>query len=594
MKKNLRIVSAAAAALLAVAPVAATGLSSAASADTTISASSNKPVTEKGAFTIDANAAGVQAYSKATKNSHGDYSNVDGTSAYTILPANLGGNKQLRVLNMKEAFTVSTSGRSVSYVPVEYTQSNGATVKAWIDPTQGGLNYHEAAGSIEAGNVYLRANEDGALANEGAYANNGTIYAGANVSATVTDLSSLKTAVMKLVSLGSDQANGTFKALGKDDWNKYVWGDGSATTDANLISQLTKQGVYSNGKITAGNKAFHVDLNTNGGNAVRVVFQNTNYSDSAAPVIIFRSDANLMNTGNGWAPVNGHVLTIMKHDSGTFQPTDYFGAWENATKRGRISVSVSNNNVDWTKDGLYSITISATNQAGKTTKTTVPVIVTDVRGEVKTVVNNTNIYTEQNGAMTQANLVNFRQTVNPGTQLVVYGSPVTKKLNGKDEQFYRVVSPSSNFWVKASDLKGGQTTNNTNNGVAQTGTVTIMHAAYTYEIKNGKLGSRVTSQDTLHAYSEVPVYGTVTVNGKKYYRVSATHDWYINAGNVDGTQRSLKHNSYVYNNKGKRVKSEGTWKKGSRHTTYGAAMNIKGNRMYRVNRNRYVKVVNFN
>ncbi|MGN9010825.1 SLAP domain-containing protein [Lactobacillus amylovorus] len=129
--------------------------------------------------------------------------------------------------------------------------------------------------------------------------------------------------------------------------------------------------------------------------------------------------------------------------------------------------------------------------------------------------------------------------------------------------------------------------------VPSTGNVTIMHAAYTYEIKDGKLGSRVTSADTLHAYSEIPVYGTVTVNGKKYYRVSATQDYYINAGNVDGTSRSLKHNSYVYNNKGKRVKSEGTWKKGSKHTTYGAAMNIKGNRMYRVNKNRYVKVVNF-
>ena len=128
--------------------------------------------------------------------------------------------------------------------------------------------------------------------------------------------------------------------------------------------------------------------------------------------------------------------------------------------------------------------------------------------------------------------------------------------------------------------------------VAQVGTVKIMHVAYTYELKDGKL-TRVTSQDTLHAYSEIPVYGTTTVNGKKYYRVSGEHEWYINAGNVDGTSRTLNHNSYVYNNKGKRVKSEGTWKKGSKHTTYGAAMNIKGNRMYRVNKNRYVKVVNF-
>ena len=129
--------------------------------------------------------------------------------------------------------------------------------------------------------------------------------------------------------------------------------------------------------------------------------------------------------------------------------------------------------------------------------------------------------------------------------------------------------------------------------VAQTGTVKIMHAAYTYAAdKDGKL-TRVASEDAIHAYQEIPVYGTKEFGGKKFYRVSATNEWYINAGNVDGTSRTLNHNSYVYNNKGKRVKSEGTWKKGSKHTTYGSAMNIKGHRMYRVNKNRYVKVVNF-
>ena len=81
----------------------------------------------------------------------------------------------------------------------------------------------------------------------------------------------------------------------------------------------------------------------------------------------------------------------------------------------------------------------------------------------------------------------------------------------------------------------------------------------TVNVKGGKV---VTPADTLHAYNVIPYYGTTTVNGKKYYRVSGEHEWYINAGNVDGTSRTLNHNSYVYNNKGKRVKSEGTWKKG--------------------------------
>ncbi|WP_308556388.1 SLAP domain-containing protein [uncultured Lactobacillus sp.] len=608
MKKNLRIVSAAAAALLAVAPVAATGLTQAVSAATEQQLPATVPAQVNVGDYFTFVKTDQQPNPSVTAYVHGDPENNTVSQPYTLSLNDVGGyENQLKVISNKRVVR-SENNNEVQYVQVQYVQKdNGANVKAWIPVGQTSiLTYHANGGEQEASNVYLRVGDGDTLAGEGAYADNNTVYAGDTASAGVTSLATLKDAVEKLVQLGSDTgANHSFVKLGKDDWNKYVWNNGSATNDANLIAQLSKQGVWKNNKIDAGSKAFHVDVTTNGGNTVRVVFQHTSYSDSDAPVIIYKNNgegtvlgtvANGYSNAGNWTPVNGHVLTIMKHDSGTFQPTDYFGAWESNTKRGRINVTVKSSNVDWTKNGLYSVELSATNQAGKTTTATVPVIVTDVKGQVKTVVNNTDVYTEQNGSMTKANLVNFAQTVTPGSQVYVYGSAVTKKLDGKDVQFYRIVSPSANFWVKASDLKDGQTTtnNDANKGVAQTGTVKIMHAAYTYEIKDGKLGSRVTSADTLHAYSEVPVYGTVTVNGKKYYRVSATQDWYINAGNVDGTQRTLKHNSYVYNNKGKRVKSEGTWKKNSRHTTYGAAMTVKGNRMYRVAENRYVKVVNFN
>ncbi|WP_270749128.1 SLAP domain-containing protein [Lactobacillus amylovorus] len=205
-------------------------------------------------------------------------------------------------------------------------------------------------------------------------------------------------------------------------------------------------------------------------------------------------------------------------------------------------------------------------------------------------------YYAENTARPQSSSFSYTTVDELTKQLADQGMKVT------DGWFVPNKSFTVNFKATASNNDASSTlavTVNVPNGkvvtpatVPSTGTVKIMHAAYTYELKDGKL-TRVTSADTLHAYNVIPVYGTTTVNGKKYYRVSGEHEWYINAGNVDGTSRTLNHNSYVYNNKGKRVKSEGTWKKGSKHTTYGAAMNIKGQRMYRVNENRYVKVVNF-
>ena len=77
----------------------------------------------------------------------------------------------------------------------------------------------------------------------------------------------------------------------------------------------------------------------------------------------------------------------------------------------------------------------------------------------------------------------------------------------------------------------------------------------------------------------------------KFYKL-AGKDQYIKVGNVDGTSRSLKHNSYVYKSTGKRANKK-TLKKGSSVTTYGKSFMIAGHQMYRIGKNQYVKKANF-
>ena len=201
-----------------------------------------------------------------------------------------------------------------------------------------------------------------------------------------------------------------------------------------------------------------------------------------------------------------------------------------------------------------------------------------------TVVNNTNVYSINNGTATQANLTDFYALMTAGSQVEVYGSPVTAKLNGQDTQFYRVASPNANLYVPASALKDGVVSTPAQE---TTKTVTIMHISTVYD-KNGK----ATTEPALRAYDTYSVVSEpVTINGAKFYKL-AGKDQYIKVGNVDGTSRSLKHNSYVYKSTGKRANKK-TLKKGSSVTTYGKSFMIAGHQMYRIGKNQYVKKANF-
>ena len=124
---------------------------------------------------------------------------------------------------------------------------------------------------------------------------------------------------------------------------------------------------------------------------------------------------------------------------------------------------------------------------------------------------------------------------------------------------------------------------------------TIMHNAYYYDKDAKRVGT-----DKLTRYNSVTVaMSTTKIGDKTYYEVvengKATGK-FINADNIDGTKRTLKHNAYVYKSSKKRA-NKVVLKKGTEVTTYGGTYTFKnGKQYYKIGNNTdktYVKASNF-
>ena len=125
---------------------------------------------------------------------------------------------------------------------------------------------------------------------------------------------------------------------------------------------------------------------------------------------------------------------------------------------------------------------------------------------------------------------------------------------------------------------------------------TVMHNAYFYDKDAKRVGTdKVTRYNTV----TVSMNKTKFSNGIEYYEViengKATGK-FINADNIDGTKRTLKHNAYVYKSSKKRA-NKVVLKKGTEVTTYGGSYTFKnGKQYYKIGNNSektYVKASNF-
>ena len=162
--------------------------------------------------------------------------------------------------------------------------------------------------------------------------------------------------------------------------------------------------------------------------------------------------------------------------------------------------------------------------------------------------------------------------------------------------FKVTVKATSDVNGKSKELPVTFTVANVADPVVPSQSKTIMHNAYYYK----EDGTTRANNDKAKRYESVTVaMSTKKIGNKDFYEVikdGKATGMYINADNIDGTKRTLKHNAYVYKTSKKRA-NKVVLKKGETVVTYGGTYTFKnGKQYYKINNNTektYVKASNF-
>ena len=175
------------------------------------------------------------------------------------------------------------------------------------------------------------------------------------------------------------------------------------------------------------------------------------------------------------------------------------------------------------------------------------------------------------------------------------------KVNAADNftaphSFTVTVKATSNVNGKSAELPVTFTVANVAEPTVASQTKTIMHNAYYYK----EDGTTRANNDKAKRYESVTVaMSTKKIGDKNFYEVikdGKLSGKFINADNIDGTERTLKHNAYVYKTSKKRA-NKVVLKKGDKVVTYGGTYTFKnGKQYYKIGNNTdktYVKASNF-
>ena len=193
-------------------------------------------------------------------------------------------------------------------------------------------------------------------------------------------------------------------------------------------------------------------------------------------------------------------------------------------------------------------------------------------------------------------------TLIPNTEDAIKAALKEQKIDVNSANYFKAphtftvnVKATSNTTGKSATLPVVVTVPNVAEPTVDSVSKTIMHNAYYYDKDAKRVGT-----DKLTRYNSVTVSPkTTTIKGKAYYEVvenGKLSGKYINADNIDGTKRTLKHNAYVYKSSKKRA-NKVVLKKGTEVTTYGGSYTFKnGKQYYKIGNNTdktYVKASNF-
>ena len=596
MKKNLRIVSAAAAALLAVAPVAA-GATSTVFADVTAGSNvdkGNSNVPEEKHITarvVVENADGVRAGQtssalRAHLETNSGTINAQGTTykLYTAREWNAHQTDSNAPLH-----EVNTLLDNVSYVVVANVFTINVKDKTSQYFVNGTAQTSDNNGNLKVENLASDTFTVGTTAREGVPevldANNNVVSSGqvglGQGKYSVTSIADAIKAAYRLTTTGGTQTGASIAwndyTLRQDIKSALTSATNNVTLDANGETfakplapfTVTVHLVASNGNTATFPVTVYPDaINRDAAlfpqmtvkiNGQKVTYTGTNGNNVAGSIDGVYDNVALNSTIDTRTIAQAFTVTASLADSSVLYPS--------------VDISKVNTKVA----GRYPVTVSATNAAGNTTSVTFFITVGESGATYLTVqadIDAVPVY-----EITGNNVVtDTKTTVKNGDQLATFG---TVTVNGKS--YTRINSAKSTKFVETKYVDGSLKP-------APAVAKKVMHNAYIYDKNHKRVGTSV-----LAAYSTVNVYGTTTklADGSLVYKIGDNQ--YVMADNIDGTARVLSHNAYVYKTSKKRADRR-VLKKGATVVTYGSPYTFKnGKAYYRIGgpAKQYVKVANF-
>ena len=573
MKKNLRIASAAAAALLAVAPVAASTVSTVL-ADTTVTVeggTQTNPTTSAELILNVTNAATLVDGDTPAKVA-ASISTPSIPAGATVAPAKA----QVYVLNASTATTDKLTAGTTYVVKVK-VNITGLTSLAGKSITVNGskvnVNAQGISDEIELTSASFTIPDKSLV---GApflmeKTNSVAVTSGSvDLAASALSVKGIVDAIEGKYAVANTNGSGT--GIAAVSWN--------LEKDVRAALKAAGITVKADGSFTKPATAFPVTLNltaTNGATSTAVITVNpAAVADTSYPVINYNNkDYN-----------NGQTITLKDDESFDYVPVN--GDINKTALEAAFTAKVSSANsatmkptFDYSKvntkvAGKYPVVVSATNANKKTSKVTFMLTVGVKGASYKTVQSDGDVPVYEINGNT---VTDTKTVVKNGDQIAVFGNPITVG----DKTYARINSADSNKYVESKYVDG---TFKPANKVAKK----VMHNAYIYDKDHKRVGTK-----TLAAYSNVNVYGAATklADGSLVYQIGDNQ--YVMADNIDGTVRTLTHNAYVYKTSTKRADRR-VLRKGAKVTTYGSPYKFKnGVSYYRIGgpAKQYVKVANF-
>lgn len=586
MKKNVRIISAAAAALLAVAPVVAS--SATAKADVTVNnATASSTVTTQTTqatplnINVSLNATGGTTTAQEAANSvklsvNGATINGFDSKNVTILDSKGNTVKGSDKLSANDTYKVKVTGLTLSGLTTgtNYTISGGTINKT---ANKGTYSASDLASSFDFTSNSFQLT-DPSLTGTPFFVNkkNQQVTSGSvNVTTNSVD------AVVKAI---EDNFDASISGTAKVNWTDNL--------EDEVKSALASAGITlnSDGNTFAapatGSFSVTITANATNGKSVQLpITVNTatqSVDTSDYPQISIAGSSNAVAGPNQKLDVsNVSALNNIKLNS-SLTASDITKALDiRVSKSNQSTLDSSSIQVDLSKVntavvGTYPVTVSATNPNGKTTTVTFDVTVGEKGQSTKTLVTNADIYTINGNTVTKTS----DPALQAGSTISIFG----KKVTIKGTSYYRINSSSSNKYVLASAVDGTQEKSETH---------TVMVTSIAYDKDGNKTGNSYKN------YTSIDIVPTVfKIKGKTYYKV-AGKDEYVRVTNITGNKRTLKHNAYIYWSSKRRTPHTKKMYKGQTVTTYGAAYKFKnGKKYYRIegcrnNNKRYIKKANF-